>query len=78
MEDRKNIMQNLLDTGCPEQSAVFAQQLYDGGQIRDALQVMKIVRCGLMDELHKSQRKVDRLDFLIRQTENEIKKTTER
>ena len=78
MEDENNIMQNLLDAGCPESAAVFAQQLYNSGQKKDALQAMKLVRCNLMDELHKSQRRVDCLDFLIRQTEKEIKTIKER
>ena len=34
--------------------------------------------CNLIDELHQSQRRVDRLDYLIRQTEKEMKTTTER
>ena len=41
----------------PERGYVFQQ----GGQCR----------CGLIDEMHESQRKVDRMDYLIRKAEKE-------
>ena len=31
----------------------------------------KKCRCGLIDEMHESQRKVDRMDYLIRKAEKE-------
>jgi hypothetical protein len=34
---------------------------------------MKSDRCRLIDELHECGRKIDHLDFLIRQTEKEIR-----
>ena len=36
---------------------------------------MKLLRCDLIEEMHQSQRKLDCLDFLIRDTEKEMKKT---
>lgn len=72
------VKHNLLDAGCSDEAAAFVDQLYQAGKISDALLKMKMIRCDLMDELHKSQRKVDCLDYLIRQTEKEIKMTTER
>lgn len=72
------VKHNLLDAGCSDEAAAFVDQLYQAGRISDALLKMKMIRCDLMDELHKSQRKVDCLDYLIRQTEKEIKMTTER
>ena len=78
MENAVLCIQNLLDAGCPESSAAFAEQLYCSGQLRETLQALKIMRCNLMDELHKSQRNVDCLDYMIRQTEQEIRMTSER
>ena len=66
---------NLLDAGCNDESAAFVNQLVQAGRLSDALHEMKVIRCGLMDELHQSQRKVDCLDYLIRQTEKEIRST---
>ena len=66
---------NLLDAGCNDESAAFVNQLVQAGRLSDALHEMKVIRCDLMDELHQSQRKVDCLDYLIRQTEKEIRST---
>ena len=69
---------NLLDAGCSEVSAAFVDQLVQAGRISDALHELRVIRYNLMDELHQSQRRVDCLDYLIRQTEKEIKTTIER
>ena len=78
MGHEDTVRHNLLDAGCSDEAAAFVDQLYQAGRISDALHKMKIIRCDLMDELHRSQRKVDCIDYLIRQTEKEIKMTTER
>ena len=69
------VRRNLLDAGCSDQSAAFVDQLVRTGRMTDALHEMKVIRCDLMDELHQSQRRVDCLDYLIRQTEKRIKTT---
>ena len=70
--------EDLLRAGCPECSAQAIEHLLDEKRFHDALHKMRVIRCDLMEELHQSQRRVDCLDFLIRQTEKEIKTTTER
>ena len=45
-----------------------AKQLYESGDTKALLRYFRICRCSRMEELHESQRKVDCLDFLIRQT----------
>ena len=72
------VKSNLKDVGCSDQSAAFVNQLVQAGRFADAIHEMKVIRCGLMEELHRSQRKVDCLDYLIRQTEKEFKSTKER
>ena len=72
------VKEHLLDVGCPEESAQAVERLINAGQLGDALRQMKVICCDLMNELHQSQRRVDCLDYLIRQTEREIKSTTER
>ena len=70
--------EDLLRAGCPECSAQVIEHLLNEERFHDALHKMRVIRCDLMEELHQSQRRVDCLDFLIRQTEKEIKTTTER
>ena len=64
---------NLLDAGCNDESAAFVNQLVQAGRLSDALHEMKAFRCDLMEVLHQSQRRVDCVDYLIRQTEKEIR-----
>ena len=52
----------------PENAEVVASLLASNRQ-DEAKQRLRILRCGLMDELHACQRKVDQLDWLIRETE---------
>ena len=73
MGNEKTVRCNLLDAGCNDESAAFVNQLVQAGRLSDALHEMKVIRCDLMDELHQSQRRVDCLDYLIRQTEKEIR-----
>ena len=70
--DFERMKQNLSDAGCCEIVIGEITRLYESGRVQDALQKMKKDRCRLMDELHESGRKVDCLDFLIRQTEKEL------
>ena len=72
------VKEHLLNLGCPEDSAQAVECLVNTGQLGDALHQMRRIRCNLMEELHQSQRRVDCLDYLIRQTEKAIKSTTER
>ena len=74
----ETVRNHLLDAGCPVESAETVERLCSEGRLDDALHQMRILRCDLMEDLHQVQRKVDCLDQLIRQTEKEIKTTTER
>ena len=78
MGNENTVRCNLLDAGCSDESASFVNGLVQTGRLTDALHEMKVIRCDLMDALHQSQRKVDCLDYLIRQTEKEIRSTTEK
>ena len=69
----KGLKQNLSDAGCPDEVAKDIIKMCEAGNTEGALHLMKKDRCRLIQELHESGRKVDRLDFLIRSTEKEIK-----
>ena len=72
------VRENLLDAGCAEDSAQTVERMMTAGHLEDALHQMRVLRCDLVDEMHRSQRKVDCIDHLIRQTEKEIKSKSER
>ena len=73
--EQERLIQNLADAGCTGELAQKIMRFCGDGNLPDALQLMKKDRCRLMDELHETGRKVDCMDFLIRNTEKEIYRT---
>lgn len=67
------LKQELIDMGCDKESASDIAVKCERGNIREGLVKLKSYRCRLMDEYHESGRRVDRIDYLIRQTEKELK-----
>ena len=64
----ENILMNLSDAGCGDEETKKAVQLYSTGDREALIRFFRKCRCSKMEELHESQRKVDCLDYLIRQT----------
>ena len=67
-EELEKILLNLSDAGCGSEELGKAKQLYEAGDSEALIRYFRKCRCSRMDELHESQRKVDCLDYLIRQT----------
>ncbi|MEY8332078.1 hypothetical protein AALB53_03005 [Lachnospiraceae bacterium 47-T17] len=72
------MIQNLKDAGCSARTIEKVCRLYGSGQVRDAIKALRKHRCGLMDSLHKSQERVDCLDFLVWQMEKVIIKNSKK
>ena len=69
--DTVKILENLSDMGCDDKQIYFMKKMYEEGDTDTLLRDLRKCRCHLMDELHESQKKVDNLDFLIRQIQKE-------
>lgn len=69
--DTVKILENLSDMGCDDKQIYFMKKMYEGGDTDTLLRDLRKCRCHLMDELHESQKKVDNMDFLIRQIQKE-------
>jgi len=69
--DTKRILESLTDMGCDEKEISFMKKMYEEGDTDTLLRDLRKCRCHLMDELHDSQKKVDNMDFLIRQIQKE-------
>ena len=61
--------QCLADIGCRPDKAALLVELMEANRLTEAKQKLRSLRCDLMEELHICQRRVDRLDWLIRETE---------
>ncbi len=68
-DEKKKLLQNLKDAGCSENEADRICGLYAAGKHEETLKRLKLQRCVLIEEMHESQRMIDRLDRLIYQEE---------
>ena len=66
---KENLVIALSDTGFKQEVIEMAERLWEAGRTKDLIRHLRICRCELMDILHESQKRVDRVDTLIRQTE---------
>ncbi len=73
MPETEQLMQGLKDSGCTEEAAAKICALCSAGDYEAMLHQMKKQRCVLMEEMHESQKKVDRMDYLIHMQEKQIK-----
>ena len=72
MSGKERLIQGLSDAGCSTEAAKRIGILYEAGSYEEVLHQMKVQRCVLMEEMHESQRRVDRMDFLIRDQEKQM------
>ena len=73
MDTKEQLIQGLFDAGCTMEAAKQIGSLYETGSYREMLHQMKVQRCSLIEQMHKSQRRVDRMDILIRNQEKRMK-----
>ena len=69
---KEQLIQGLSDAGCSKETAERICSLYETGSYDEMLHQMKKERCVLVDQMHESQRRVDRMDFLIRNQEKQM------
>ena len=65
--------QCMTDIGLSRENADYVTALLNAGRKDEAWKKLRVIRCEMMDELHNYQRKVDQLDWLIRETEKGTK-----
>lgn len=71
-KDIEKILINMRDAGCSNADIERVRSLHEAGLENDIVRCLRRCRCDLLEELHKSQRRVDRIDYLIRATENDL------
>lgn len=63
--EKDSILQNLKDAGCDKEVIDKFFKLTDSNQTDTALKLLTKHKSQLLDNLHKSQKQIDCLDFLI-------------
>ena len=66
---KENLAIALSDAGFDQEAIEKAEHLWEDGRTWELIRHLRLCRCELMDILHESQKRVDRVDTLIRQTE---------
>ena len=64
-ETLKNCME---DAGMSHEAVTKAIELYQRDARDELVRFLRLQRCELVEEMHESQRRVDRKDYLIRQS----------
>ena len=68
----KDLTACLTDAGFSGEAVSEAVRLCEAGQKEDLVRFLRVKRCDLIEELHESQKKIDRFDYMIRQIEKQI------
>ena len=68
----KDLAACLKDAGFTDEAIGEAVRLCESGQKEDLIRYLRVKRCDLIEELHESQKKIDRFDYMIRQAEKQI------
>ena len=76
--DLKTMIADLSNLGCDHEQCKEASELLDLGHADDLIHHLKKYRCSLINEMHESQRKVDKMDYLIRRAEKELAEIVEK
>ena len=70
MDDLMYLKECMTDAGCSEASVQRAERLCQNGRTEDLIRFLRSCRCDVLEEIHEKQKRLDRLDKLIRETGN--------
>ena len=69
MDERTSLRSCMEDAGCDEPSIQRAERLFALGAEEELIRYLRRCRCEQLDALHEKQKQLDRLDLLIRKTQ---------
>ena len=69
-EQAERLLAGMADAGCTKEEIKRAGCFLKADSFDELTKFLKQCRCTLMEQMHESQKRVDRMDYLIRQTEN--------
>ena len=70
-EQAESLLAGMADAGCTADEINKAERILQSGDLSELTRFFKQCRCGLLDKMHESQKRVDLMDYLIRQTEKQ-------
>ena len=72
MDDFDRLQAHLQDAGCDAHTISQAERLYEAGDWTELNRCLRLCRSEQLEALHVRQRQLDRLDLLIRQTQDRM------
>ncbi len=75
MGDCTRIRECMEDAGCSAAAIRRAETLCQEGAVDELLRCLRSCRCDALEEIHKKQKQLDRLDMLIRDAKNMQRRT---
>lgn len=76
IEKREAVAQNLKDAGCSTDAIQDFMEYYDTGNVREQLLLLERHRKQLLSEVHKEERHISCLDYLVYQIKNKMQDKT--
>ena len=61
------VIQNLKDAGCDTKTVEQFMKLRKEGNIKEQLDLLSRQRCKLLDRVHREEKRIDCLDYLVYQ-----------
>lgn len=71
-QEQNLMVRNMKDAGCSEDTINHFLLCYQAGDIKGELKVLSNHRRALLDEVHKGQKEIDCLDYLVYQIEKKV------
>ena len=68
-----NVLQNLKDAGCTDETVEKFMSLQDGGDKEQQIRLLSAHRKCLLEKLHKNEKQNDCLDYLLYKIQNNLK-----
>lgn len=65
VNEEQDIIQNLIDAGCRDELIESFMADVRGNKFSDGMKLLEKHRRKLLDDLHKEQKKIDCLDYLV-------------
>ena len=72
MDDWIHMRACMMDAGCSETVIERAECLREAGAFEELIHCLRECRCEALEEIHEKQRRLDRLDRLIRKAQQEL------
>ncbi|MCH5268555.1 MAG: hypothetical protein J1E62_09455 [Lachnospiraceae bacterium] len=75
IQEQERTIQNMKDAGCSEDTINRFLLCYQADDVKGELKILSHHRQNLLDKIHKGQKEIDCLDYLVYQIEKSVKET---